>query len=90
MRDNSENMTEVEHAYWEGRADERKRLLGDSKPDGWCAWSEEKGWHFMSDGNAMIRKTTEYRGPLTGGYRYVPVKLVVLDQINEKDETGGE
>jgi hypothetical protein len=75
----------IKQAYARGRADREKELLG-GEPDGWCAWSEEKGWHFMSDGNAMIRKTTGYRGPLTGGYRYVPVKLVVLDDKSPVDK----
>lgn len=66
-------------AFLAGIAHGRKALM-EGEPDGWCAWNEErKVWHFMSDGRALIYKTREYKGPLTGGFRYVPVKLLRME-----------
>ena len=63
----------------QGIAHERKRLLGDQKPDGWCAWHPTKGWL-----KPIRINDIRIHGELTGGYKDVPVKLVVLN------ETGGE
>lgn len=34
--------------YEHGRAEMKQELLGDGKPDGWCAWHPEHGWSIPS------------------------------------------
>ncbi len=67
----------VKKAYEQGRVDERKRLLGDQKPDAYIAWHFEQG--FCYDAFAAVPNHECFDG-MASGWQIKPVKLVVLDE----------
>lgn len=70
-----------EEGYERGRADMRKELLGDGKPEVWIPHHKEYGWQFSAYASSkVVAKMALTEAIKDNGWQIKPVKIIEVEE----------